>query len=66
MLQQITDGAIKNLAFCCRMLNVLNLAGCKLVTDLSIQYLSGVCHYLVQLDVSGCLLITYALHVDYL
>ena len=30
-LQLITDGAIKNLAFCCRMLTWLNLAGCKLV-----------------------------------
>ncbi|GFR74462.1 F-box/LRR-repeat protein 13-like [Elysia marginata] len=53
--QNLTDGAIKNLAFCCRMLTVLNLAGCKHVTDLSIQYLSGVCHYLTQLDISGCI-----------
>lgn len=32
-LQNLTDGAIKNLAFCCRLLNVLNLAGCKLVSN---------------------------------
>jgi len=35
--QQITDGAIKNLAFCCRMLNVLNLAGCKLVCKMCLE-----------------------------
>lgn len=31
--QLLTDGAIKNLAFCCRYLTSLNLAGCKLVSS---------------------------------
>lgn len=33
--QLLTDGAIKNLAFCCRYLTSLNLAGCKLVRTCS-------------------------------
>lgn len=30
--QQLTDGAIKNLAFCCRLLTTINLSGCRQVS----------------------------------
>jgi len=36
VLQQLTDSAIKNLAFNCKMLSYLNLAGCKLVSTVTV------------------------------
>ena len=32
LFKGLTDNAIKNLAFCCRLLRTLNLAGCSKVT----------------------------------
>lgn len=37
--QQITDGAVKNLAFCCRMINILNLSGCRLVSYIILLFI---------------------------
>lgn len=58
--QSITDNGIKALAFCCRFVIHLNLAGCSQITDMGIQYLSGVCQYLRFLNLSGCVLLSSA------
>nr|XP_014436316.1 dynein regulatory complex subunit 6 isoform X2 [Pelodiscus sinensis] len=55
---QLTNETVKALAFNCRQLTSLNIAGCHKMTDLCIQYLSGVCHYLHFLDISGCVHLT--------
>nr|XP_009941899.1 PREDICTED: LOW QUALITY PROTEIN: F-box/LRR-repeat protein 13 [Opisthocomus hoazin] len=55
---QLTDEAVKAVAFHCHRLTSASIAGCPKMTDTCIQYLAAACHYLHFLDVSGCIHLT--------
>ncbi|NXK50702.1 DRC6 protein, partial [Chauna torquata] len=55
---QLTDEAVKALAFHCHKVTSVSIAGCPQMTDTCIQYLATACHYLHFLDVSGCINLT--------
>ncbi|XP_072198828.1 F-box and leucine-rich repeat protein 13 isoform X1 [Excalfactoria chinensis] len=55
---QLTDEAVKALAFHCHKLTSVSIAGCPKMTDTCIQYLATACHYLHFLDISGCINLT--------
>ncbi|XP_064905209.1 F-box and leucine-rich repeat protein 13 isoform X2 [Columba livia] len=55
---QLTDEAVRAMAFHCRRLTAVSIAGCPKMTDSCIQYLAAACHYLHFLDVSGCIHLT--------
>ena len=46
--QGLTDNAIKNLAFCCRLLRTLNLAGCDKVGKCVTAWLNGMRYLAVR------------------
>ena len=54
LLKGLTDNAIKNLAFCCRLLRTLNLAGCSKVTIQCVAILPSMIQWFVCL-VTSCL-----------
>ena len=49
----LTNNGIKHLAFNCRNLESIRIAGCPELTDVAIQYIAGVCRFLKQIDISG-------------
>ncbi|KFP84653.1 F-box/LRR-repeat protein 13, partial [Apaloderma vittatum] len=55
---QLTDDAVKIMAFHCQGLTSVSIAGCPNMTDTCIKYLAAACHYLHFLDVSGCVHLT--------
>ncbi|XP_040518054.1 dynein regulatory complex subunit 6 isoform X1 [Gallus gallus] len=55
---QLTDEAVKALAFHCHRLTSVSIAGCPKMTDTCILYLASACHYLHFLDISGCINLT--------
>ncbi|KAM7022278.1 LOW QUALITY PROTEIN: F-box and leucine-rich repeat protein 13 [Passerculus sandwichensis] len=55
---QLTDEAVKTLAFHCHRLTSVNIGGCPKWIDTHIQYLAAACHYLPSLDISGCIHLT--------
>ncbi|XP_051469925.1 dynein regulatory complex subunit 6 isoform X1 [Apus apus] len=55
---QLTDDAVKAMAFHCQRLTAVSIAGCPEMTDTCIQYLAASCRYLHFLDVSGCIHLT--------
>ncbi|KAM9205719.1 LOW QUALITY PROTEIN: F-box and leucine-rich repeat protein 13 [Mergus octosetaceus] len=55
---QLTDEAVKYLAFYCHRLASVSLACCPKMTETCIQYLATACLYLHFLDVSGCINLT--------
>ena len=52
LLKGLTDNAIKNLAFCCRLLRTLNLAGCSKVTIQCVAILTSMIQWFVCLATS--------------
>ncbi|NXJ03224.1 DRC6 protein, partial [Odontophorus gujanensis] len=55
---QLTDEAVKALAFHCHRVTSVSIAGCPKMTDTCIQYLATACSYLLSLDISGCINLT--------
>ncbi|KAM3673255.1 LOW QUALITY PROTEIN: F-box and leucine-rich repeat protein 13 [Ammospiza maritima maritima] len=55
---QLTDEAVKTLAFHCHRLTSVNIGGCPKMIDTHIQHLAAACHYLPFLDISGCIHLT--------
>ncbi|CAG5103002.1 Oidioi.mRNA.OKI2018_I69.chr1.g569.t1.cds [Oikopleura dioica] len=53
IIRGLTNNGIKHLAFNCRNLESIRIAGCPELTDVAIQYIAGVCRFLKHIDVSG-------------
>lgn len=53
IIQGLTNNGIKHLAFNCRNLESIRIAGCPELTDVAIQYIAGVCRFLKHIDISG-------------
>ncbi|CBY07292.1 unnamed protein product [Oikopleura dioica] len=53
IIRGLTNNGIKHLAFNCRNLESIRIAGCPDLTDVAIQYIAGVCRFLKHIDISG-------------
>ena len=53
IIKSLTNNGVKELAFNCRQISSINLAGCIELNDLAIQYISGVCRHLKYINISG-------------
>jgi len=53
VIKSLTNNGVKELAFNCRQLSHINIAGCIELNDLAVQYISGVCRYLYYINISG-------------
>ncbi|CAN8210638.1 unnamed protein product [Coccothraustes coccothraustes] len=52
---QLTDEAVKAMAFHCHRLTSASIGGCPKMIDTSTQHMAAACHYLPFLDISGCI-----------